>query len=172
MNLAELGKTIIQYGAPLLGTAIAGPAGTAIGQIVAHEFGGSINEPEKLIDKITNDPTASVKLAEIQSNTKIEIQKLIITAEENELKYETQQIGLSDQNTADARASNLKSNSIYPQFLSTIIILGFYICIYWIAAFSQDKADHDVLYMLLGVMGTAFGAVVNYWLGNSFEKKK
>lgn len=58
----------------------------------------------------------------------------------------------------------------FAMFISFLIIVSFYACIYWIAAYPQEAGDNDVLYMLLGVSGTSFGAVVNYWLGSSAEK--
>lgn len=165
MNLSDLGKEIAKYGAPLLGSVIGGPAGAAIGQIVAAKFGGDINDPQDLLKRLQADPESNLKLCEIQAIQSVDLQRLAVQQAENELK-------LSNANTADARATNLASNTVFPQILSALIVAGFFACIYWIAAFEQDKSDHDVLYMLLGIIGTSFGAVVNYWLGSSMDKRK
>jgi hypothetical protein len=165
--LTDLGKTIIKIGAPLLGTAIAGPAGAAIGQMVAAEFGGSLADPNGLIQKVITDPNAAVKLIEIQNNTKVQLQQITMQVAENELKYATQQQEIDYQNTKSAREANAQAKSFMPEILSTVITVGFFGCIYWVAVYPQDKSDAQVLYMLLGAMASAFGAVINYWLGSS-----
>jgi len=43
MNLSDLGKLVAQYGAPILGGVLGGPAGASVGQVVANVFGGDIN---------------------------------------------------------------------------------------------------------------------------------
>jgi len=169
MDLSSLGKVVSRF-APLLGTVIAGPAGASIGQLVAHVFGGDVNDPDQLIQSINDDPQAKVKLAEIQSAQTTELQRLLVLGEQNRLANETRQIELNHANTASAREQLTATKSIYPQCLSTIVVVGFFATLYWIAAFKQDQTDHDVLYMMLGVVGSAFGAVINFWLGSSADK--
>jgi len=173
MNFTELAQTITKLGAPLLGTVLGGPAGGAIGSLIANQFGGSVDNQESIAAlalKITGDPNAQVKLAEIEATNKVELQKLLIQSESNRMQNEISKISLDNTNTANARESNIKRETYYPEILSSVITLGFIICIYWIIAFKQDEADHDVLYLLMGVIGTAFNQVVNYWLGSSSQK--
>ena len=153
MNLQSLGQAIIGYGAPLLGEVIAGKSGGAIGTIVANTFGGST--PVEVLANMYKDNDADMKLIEIESANKVELQKLLINS--------------ALQNTIDAREKNLEQKSVFPQIISFIIILSFMCCIYWIALYPQDKSDHDILNLLLGVIGSAFAAVVNYWLGSSMR---
>lgn len=163
MTLTELGKTIANLGAPLLGGLVGGAPGAAVGQLITDAFGGDINDPAGLMMRINANTEAAQKLQAIESDHKFELQKLALV-------QETQNIELSNKNTADARDQNVKNHTIYPQLVSTIIVIGFFGCIYWVAAYKQDASDHDVLYMLLGVIGSSFGAVVNYWLGSSSDK--
>lgn len=165
MDLKSLGQTIIKIGAPLLGGVIAGPAGTAIANIVASEFG--VDTSENLIKTLEADPGAKEKLIEIQTNSKIELQRIAMQMAENELKYGTQQQEIDFQNTKDARDNFFKTKSWMPQFVSISSILGFYGCIFLIAQYHQEEQDQQVLYMLLGSVSMAFGAVINFWLGSS-----
>lgn len=160
MNLSNVAETVTKLGAPLIGAALGTQAESVIVNLLSSAFGFN-GEPEQLSAAIEADPEARVKLAEIESNQKIELQKLII-----------QSAAADDANTADARENNNKhmANVYFAMFISFIVIASFYACIYWIAAYPQDNNDHDVLYMLFGVAGTAFGAVVNYWLGSSADK--
>jgi hypothetical protein len=171
MDLKSLGQTVVKFGAPLLGTAIGGPAGAAIGQIIAAEFGGDINEPEDLIKKISQDPNAAAKCFEIQSNNKVELQRIAMQMAENDLRYETEKLNIAAQDTANARASNAQTKSNMPEIISFIILIGFFACIWVIVAYKQDSEDHDVLYMMFGSVSAAFGAVIQYWLGSSAGSK-
>lgn len=170
-NLISLGKTIAKYGAPLLGTAIGGPAGGAIASIIASEFGGNVDDTPDLIQKIISDPNAAAKILEIQNNAKVQLQQIAMQMAENDLKYDTQQKEIDFQNTKNARETNAITKSIMPEMMSFIIMVGFFGCIYWVAAFPQDQDDAQVLYMLLGTMSTAFGSVINYWLGSSSDSR-
>ncbi len=167
MDLKSLGQTIVRYGAPLLGTVVGGPAGAAIGQIVASQFGGDANDPIDLAMRIEADPNARVKLAEIQANTNVQLQTIAMQMAENELKYQTQQLDIAAKDTANARANNAETKSMMPEIISFLIMLGFFACIWVIVAYKQDSEDHDVLYMMFGSVSAAFGAVIQYWLGSS-----
>lgn len=51
--------------------------------------------------------------------------------------------------------------------LSFIITLGFFVVIAAIILTTQDKTDHDMLYMLIGVLSTTVNQVYNFWFGSS-----
>ena len=127
-----------------------GPAGGAIGQLIASEFGGDANDPEKLLNRINADPKAMVKLNQIQANQKIELQKLLLQGEETRLQNETARAKIDADNTANARATNTKRQTYFPEILSICICLGFFGCVYWIAAYKQDGQDENILDMLIG----------------------
>ncbi len=165
MTIEDVGKEIIHLGAPLLGSIVGGPAGAAIGQIVASKFGGDINDPDNLIAKIRQDAESSLKLCEIQTAQQTDLQRLAVQQAETALKYNVE-------NTEDARKKNVASKTIFPQILSAIVTIGFFGCIYWVAAYKQEGVDHDVLFTLLGGVGSGFSVVLNYWLGSSVEKGK
>lgn len=165
MNLMDLGKEIAKYGAPLLGTVIGGPAGAAIGQIVASKFGGNIDDPQDLYKRLQDDPESHIKLREIEAAQSVHLQRLSVQQAENELKY-------SNENTANARASNIATGTVFPQIISIVVTLGFFGCIYWIAAYTQDHSDKDVLFTMLGGVAAAFQVVINYWLGSSADRSK
>ena len=66
MDWSDVGNKIISVGAPLLGGALGGPAGVAIGQIVASQFGLTEASPDKVLEAITADPEARLKLTELE----------------------------------------------------------------------------------------------------------
>ena len=66
MDWSDVGKKIISVGAPLLGGALGGTAGAAIGQVVASQFGLTEASPDKVLEAITADPEARLKLTELE----------------------------------------------------------------------------------------------------------
>ena len=76
MDWKEVGKKIIKLGAPLLGTALLGPAGTSIGAIVASAFGSDTGEPEEVLQKIIAHPEVTIKLRELELKYQVELQKI------------------------------------------------------------------------------------------------
>lgn len=163
MNLIDIGKKIAEYGAPLLGGAIAGPAGAAIGQIVATQFGADVNDAPDLLKKITEDPNAKIKLIEIQSNCAIELQKITLQMAQNELAKEQTYTG----DAQDARKSNQNprtiDNTIKIILVASVIAIIFY-CLYGIIKGDINQNEGQIIYMVLGSVLTALTAMVfSYW---------
>lgn len=75
MDWKKLGKEIAKIGAPLLGTALGGPGGTAIGSIIASLFGVD-NESEAIYQAIQTDPQAATKLRELEFKHKERLEEL------------------------------------------------------------------------------------------------
>ena len=169
-NYDSLVKAVSQF-APLLGSIIGGPAGGAIGGIIAHEFGGDINNPDDLASRIVSDPNAQVKIIEIQNNTKVQLQQIIAQQAQAELVAQTAQVESDRLDRADARKNNTENKSIMPHLVSFMIIIGFFGAGYLLLAGGQTKSDAQVLFMMLGTLATAFGGVINYWLGSSSSSK-
>lgn len=74
--------------APLVGTAIAGPAGAAVGAIVSAAL-GTANTPDAVSQALAINPDAAVKLAEIEKDKTLGIQQLVVAAEQNRLAADT-----------------------------------------------------------------------------------
>jgi len=55
MNWTDIGKQAIQMGAPILGGALGGPAGAAVGAMIANQFGIDTPTPANIMAAI-NDP--------------------------------------------------------------------------------------------------------------------
>lgn len=77
--------------APLLGTLIAGPAGTAVGTLIAAGLGVTAT-PDAVKTALATDPDAAVKLAQIVSDGKTQLQALLVQAEQNRLAADTSAI--------------------------------------------------------------------------------
>lgn len=81
----KVGKKIAAAGAPLLGGLLGGPAGAAVGTIVAEALGVE-NDPDAIERAISVDPDAAVKLAEIEATHKVELRRIALQAESEALE--------------------------------------------------------------------------------------
>ena len=79
---------VIGNAAPLLGTLIGGPAGAAVGSIVASALGTQAT-PDAVSQAIATNPDAAVKLRQIEADQSTSLRELAVTAENNRLIAET-----------------------------------------------------------------------------------
>lgn len=87
MNWGDL-ASVIGGAAPMLGRLIAGPAGAAVGSMVASALGVEDN-PSAVSEALKVDPEAAVKLAQIEASRTVELQTLLVQAESARLAAET-----------------------------------------------------------------------------------
>ena len=86
MDWKQVGNTAISVGAPLLGGALFGPAGAAVGSIIAAQFGVSPDAtPDQVLTAIKSDPDAALKLRKIETDHTERLQEL----ENERLRIET-----------------------------------------------------------------------------------
>ena len=143
--------------APLLGTALGGPLGGAAASFIASKLGidgGTIESVNEVLNsgKMTPDQIANLKLAEI------DFQKFL-----TEHKIDLDRLDL--ENVKSAREMQGLTHSSTPMVLSYLITAGFFgILIYMM---SDAYVSSEPLLVMLGSLGTAWVAVVNFWFGSS-----
>lgn len=153
-------KSVVKKVAPFLGAALGGPMGGLAAKWVGDALLGNPNADEEEIAKavMSASPDQLLKLKELEVKVK---------------ELETQQYKIDADDRANARANNNANGkrSIYPDILSTLIVLGFFGAVWGIMNFRQDQEDRDILYMMLGVLGAGFGSVLNYYFGSSASSR-
>jgi hypothetical protein len=90
MNWKDLAG-IVGSAAPMLGALIAGRAGAAVGAMIASGLGVG-NNPSDVQTALATNPDAAVKLAQIEKDRQVELQQLIVQAEQNRLAADTSAI--------------------------------------------------------------------------------
>jgi len=154
-------KSIISTVAPYLGAAIGGPLGGAAVTAVADALG--------LSDKTTD----AVKQA--LSGVTPE-QMLAIKNADQAFALKMQELGYADieklaalavENTKDARGMQVATRSNVPSILAVLITVGFFGILIGMLAGWLTAADNQALLIMLGALGAAWGAVVNYFFGSS-----
>jgi len=152
MNWSDLGKTIAGY-APLLGSVIGGPAGGAIGAIVASTFGVA-DKPEAILEAVKNDPEAAIKLRSIELDHKTDLERMAMDLAKAEIA-----------DKQNARKEHKHSNM--PAVLSvtlTIFIIGIVSALFYT---EPPAGAREVLFMLLGVVIKEWSNSLHYWYGTT-----
>ncbi len=171
-SFSDLGKNIANF-APVLGGAIAGPGGAAIGSLIANLFGSKSQDPQDIWESINADNDAKLKLLQFQAQHEIELQKLAL-----------QQIQLDNEDVANARNKQIelakagaKDNTV--TILTYLIVIGFYLTmggVFYLLVNPGDIAPEEgkLFYMFAGILTMAFADTYKFHLGHSkiFENLK
>lgn len=157
INLHHLTHTVARA-APLLGHALAGPSGAAIGQILAAKFGGDVNEPESLHALIQADPDAHLKLKQIELDHEVELQRLTLQAAGQALQETMQDRASARQREISTASVPRAQRDWTPAILAyclTLIICG----VLW-ALFHCDLPDKNQM-VILGIVSS----LITVWIG-------
>lgn len=110
-KLAEFGKTLAKQGLPLLGTLLGGPAGGAIGALVASAIGGDAEDPDGLAQIIATRPDALIKLRELEASKAVRLQDLVTQQALGELQADTERLA-----TVNATMQGEGKSEHWPQY--------------------------------------------------------
>lgn len=89
----KIGSLLVEKGLPLLGSAVAGPAGATVGAMVASTIGGNANDPDHLLKNLQQaKPDQVVALRKIESVNQVKLQALVTEQAIAEIAAETQRI--------------------------------------------------------------------------------
>lgn len=155
MNIADFGKTIAKAGAPILASAIGGPAGGIVTSLIANIFNGDENDLPKLAKTIEADPAAGTKLAALQYQHEEAIYLL-----------QNQDVSNARQRQVDLTKAIGRSDWIV-SILAVLVTVGFFGCLISVFTFKLDPTGHDVLNVLCGVLGTGWVQIISYYFGSS-----
>lgn len=150
-------RKIVGTVAPALATALGGPfAGIAV-QAIGSALGIDKATEESIAQKIAGcTPSDLLKIKEAENNFAIEIEKL---------QREKQRIDAEDRNSARNRQIQLKDRA--PDILAVLITVGFFGVLAYLLKYGVPKEGGEALLVMLGALGAAWGAVVNYYFGSS-----
>ncbi len=149
--------------APLVGTALGGPLGAAAATFVADKLGLE----EKTVEavgralndgKLTPEQIVSVKQAEV------DFQKFL---ESN--KIEIEKIAAADRDSA--RDLLKVTRSRMPATLTLIVTFGYFAVLIGMMLKLFEASDSQVMLIMLGQLGTAWGVCISFWLGTTSGSK-
>lgn len=159
MEWSDLGKRLVNL-APMIGTALGGPAGATIGAIVASTLGTNPT-PEEVAKKLQGDPQAVLELKRLELKERDSIRSHVL--ELAKVDMATSQAEMQDQQ----QARTVHKDHWMPSALT--IILAIMVVGVFLAILTQQVQENqkEVVFYLVGQVVTAFLTAVAFWLGSS-----
>lgn len=146
--------------APMLGTVVGGPAGTAIGSVIAATL-GTANNPEAVLAEIKNNPEAALKLKELEHAERASIRAQALAMAQNEVNL----AGLEMADQQQARTTH--KDHWMPALLTIALSVMVSTMTYMIFTIAVPESSKEVAFFIVGQIMTAFLTAVAFWLGSS-----
>lgn len=165
MSLASIAEAIAKKVlsiSPTIATALGGPVAGMVVSALSNYFNVA---PAQLSTAIDTDPDAAVKIKKFELDNQVELANAA-----NDLE------SIESGDTQDARRENKAADNenmldeIFVHIFALIITIGFFWSVYMVFQTHSDGSDHDILNMMLGLTGTVFVSVVNYYFGGISRK--
>jgi len=149
---------------------LGGPVGGAVGSLISSSLGVE-NSPDAVSTALAADPTLMEKLQELQINSKVELQKLVVMAAQNELAAQTAQYAAeaSDRDSARKLAAQQPKDWIRPAIaiILTLGVIGLTVLIFGGFAESQlvNPTSSAIIGTLLGYLFNELKQVYGFYFG-------
>lgn len=148
---------ILKVAAPTVATALGGPlAGLAV-KFLADKLGVPPSDEEAIVQAVQGvGPEQIVQLKQMD----IEFQKFL---RQNQIDLE--RIAADDRK--DARNMLVQTKSTVPALLSVGVTIGYFGILIMMLKGELRVGDSQALLLMLGALGSAWGAIMQYWFGSS-----
>lgn len=155
MDWKGVGNAVIKAGAPLLGGALFGPAGSVIASIISGKFGVSPDAtPDQVLTAIKGDPDAALKLRQIETTHVERLQEL----ENERLRIET----------ADVQsARNVHQHHWMPSVITLSLMVMFACAFNALLFMVLPDGNRDMVNFMLGQLSGWLSGAVVYWVGST-----
>ena len=155
MDWKGVGNAVIKAGAPLLGGALFGPAGSVIASMISGKFGVSPDAtPDQVLTAINGDPDAALKLRQIETDHAERLQEL----ENERLRIET----------ADVQsARNVHQHHWMPSVLTLSLMVMFACAFNALLFMVLPDGNRDMVNFMLGQLSGWLSGAVVYWVGST-----
>ncbi len=156
MNWSDVGS-FVGKAAPMVGTLLGGPAGAAVGALVASAL--NVNaDPDSVGAMLAGNPDALVKVQELQVNAKVQLQQLAVTAENNRLQAEAAQYAAeaADRDSARKLAAQQPRDIIRPAITIMLVLGSIGIMVAVLGGWAAETLKDNNSNMMVGI-------IVGYW---------
>ena len=150
---------IVGKAAPALGTLLGGPAGAAVGGLIASALGTGAN-PDDVSVALTNNPDALVKLRQIEADKTVKLQELL--ADQAKAIIQTEAT-----DRASARQMQQATGSRIPAALAIVVTLGFFAVLGLLVFHGKPEQGGDALMIMVGSLGGAWSTVMAFYFGTT-----
>jgi uncharacterized membrane protein YeaQ/YmgE (transglycosylase-associated protein family) len=159
MDWKDIAETVGKA-APILGTLLGGPAGAAVGSIIASALGTG-NSADDVSTAIAADPASLVKLREIEASKTVRLQELATDMAKHDLA-----VAAADRDSARQREAKT-GDTLTPRSLALLVTAGFFGVLAQLLIVGKPEQGGDALLVMLGALGGAWGSVIAYYFGSS-----
>jgi hypothetical protein len=159
-------KAVVGSVAPWIGAALGGPLGSAAVGVVADALGLSDKTEgaiKQALSGVTPEQMMAIKNADQAFALKMQ-----------ELGYanikDMEALAVSDRSSARQREIAVKDNT--PKILAYIITLGYFGILIAIMFGEVPAQSKDILYIMLGTLGTSWAGCIAYYFGSTAGSKQ
>jgi hypothetical protein len=151
-------KSLLSGGAPLVGRLLAGPAGGAVGTMVAKAL-GTEDTPEAIEKELVQNPDALIKIKELETRSRPLLEEMRL------------------RDIQDARNTELKrlmagGSNRFMYVLATVVVIGFFGIVGALFFKAIPDGSKEVAYILFGTLSASFGSIMQYFFGSSKGSKE
>jgi hypothetical protein len=158
-QLLNLVRTVAPSIATAVGGPLAGMATRAISEALLGKPDGTEDELINAAAKASPDQLLALKKAEQDFAVRM-----------RELEIDLQRIDAADRSSA--REREVKTGDWTPRVLAAAVTLGFFGVLGYMIAYGLPAQGGEALLVMLGTLGTAWGAIVSYYFGSSAGSKE
>lgn len=148
---------VVGKAAPFVGGILGGPAGAAVGGLVATALGTKAT-PDAVSAALLADPQAALKVKELETSAKVQLQQLAVTAEQNRLQAAAAQYAAeaADRDSARKLAAAQPGDWVRPA-ITGLLLLGAIGIIFCVFSGVAEPLLRDATASL------TIGTVIGYW---------
>lgn len=175
MNWSDVGN-LVGRAAPMVGTLLGGPAGAAVGALVASALNVQA-DPESVNAALSGNPDALVKIQELQVNSKVQLEQLTVTAENNRLQAEGAQFAAeaADRDSARQLAAKQPNDLIRPAITIILLVgaLSILVCIFTGVGLEalQNPVAASTISLLIGLWFSELKQTLGFYFGMTKESQ-
>lgn len=160
--------------APILGTVLGGPAGGAVGALVANVLGVE-NEPTAIVEAIRKDPESAIKLKQLEVQEKEMLHKHIQEMANIELEYEKARVNeRQSAHNREIETSKSGDNNLTMKLLALVGVVAFFFMVGYMLANGlgeMTKEESFIIGNMTGMVAAIAKDIYGYFFGSSKGSK-
>ena len=176
MNWSDIGN-IVGKAAPTVGGLLGGPAGAAVGALVASALNVP-NDPEAVNAALVANPEAMVRIQELQTNSRVQLEQLAVQIETVRIQAAgaQYQAEAADRDSARQLAAKQPNDLIRPTLTVVTLAGSLFVVVAtmlgWANAAITDPTASLTVGMVLGLWLGMTKEVMGFWFGMTKESQK
>jgi hypothetical protein len=163
--------------APIVGGILGGPAGAAVGGLVATALGTQAT-PDAVSRALLADPQAALKIKELEVNSRVQLQQLAVTAEQNRLQAAAAQYAAeaNDRDSARRLAAAQPNDWVRPAITGLLLLgaVGIIFCVFSGIAepLLRDATASLTIGTVIGYWFNELKQTLAFWFGTTGEAQR